>query len=205
MKISFVFTLFFLLFTVPIPPCTAEEAPSGAAVDVIKLLNTTLTDCMKRGSELGYAGRYGLLEPVMQQAFFFTYMVRKSCGSSWDALDADQQKQLLQKYITWSVGTYAERFKNYKGQQFVIVAAQPVRKKYMKVTSHMINAEKKVREFIYFLLQDKGNWRIVDIQIEGVSQLSMTRSQFKSVLNDQGSEGLLNILNEKIDQLNTDD
>ena len=52
--------------------------------------------------------------------------------------------------------------------------------------------------------KDKENWGIVDIQVEGVGQLSLTRSQFKSVLRDLGIDGLLENLNEKIRILNQD-
>jgi ABC-type transporter MlaC component len=42
---------------------------------------------------------------------------------------------------------------------------------------------------------------IVDVQVEGVSQLSLTRSQFKTVLKDKGVGGLLAVLDEKINAL----
>ena len=202
MKKSIVFILFFLLSTTGTTPLAGEPLPPDPAIAVIETLNSTLLECMKRGEELGYSGRYALLDPVMTQAFSFAYMARKSCGSYWKGLDSSQQTQLLDKYITWSVGTYAERFKKHSGQRFEIVSSEPIRGKYIKVISHIVKPDKKIRKFSYILMEDKGSWRIVDIQVEGVSQLSLTRSQFKSVLKDQGFEGLLEVLNEKISTLN---
>jgi len=198
--------LFFLLCITAIPALSSEQLPSGPAVDAIDALNATLLDCMKRGDELGYSGRYGLLAPVMTKHFSFSYMVRKSSGTYWKDLNDNQQQQLLEKYITWSVGMYAQRFKKYKGQQFIVVASEPVRKKYMMVMSHIVKSNQEIREFKYVLLKINDAWLIVDIQIEGVSQLSLTRAQFKSVLKDQGIDGLLEILDEKIsllDQVST--
>ncbi len=203
MKKFFVPALFFLLSsTVVVFHLSAEPLPSGPAVDAIEKLNTTLLDCMKRGEELGYSGRYGLLEPVMRKHFFFLYMVRKSSGTYWKNMDIKQQQQLLEKYITWSVGTYAQRFKTYKGQQFVVVSSGAVRGKYMMVISHIIKTDQETREFKYVLIESDGDWLIVDIQIQGISQLSLTRAQFKSVLKSQGIDGLLKILDEKINKLN---
>ena len=201
MKKFSVMALFFLLFTISVSHLSAEQLPSGPAVDVIETLNGTLLECMKGGDELGYSGRYDLLEPVMKKHFFFSYMVRKSSGSYWKDLDINQQQQLLEKYITWSVGTYAQRFKKYKGQQFMVVSSGSVRGKYMMVISHIIKTDKEVREFKYILSESDGAWLIVDIQIEGISQLSLTRAQFKSVLKTKGIDGLLNVLDEKISKL----
>lgn len=201
MKKPVVFILSFLLATIPVRLLSGEQSPSGPAVEVITSLNASLLDSMKRGDELGYSGRYALLEPVMKRSFSYPYMVRKSCGSYWKELTENQQKQLLEKYITWSVGRYAEGFKEYKKQQFVVISSEYIRKKYMMVTSNLVKEDQEVREFKYILLQNDGVWLIVDIQVEGVSQLSLTRAQFKSVLKDQGIERLMKILDEKISKL----
>ena len=197
MKKSFTFFVFFLVLTSPHVLLCQEPPLSGPAVGVIETLNITLLDCMKRGDELGYSGRYALLEPVLNRSFYFLYMIVKSSGSYWKNLGVNNQKQLLEKYTAWSVATYASRFKKYKGQQFIVVSSKPFRKKYMKVVSHIVKNNDKIRKFTYLLAKNKGSWFIVDIQVEGVSQLSLTRAQFKSVLKDKGIEGLLKVLDEK--------
>jgi len=201
-KIVFSALVFFLctISAAPLLGGAISPAEEGAA-KVISALNRTLLECMKRGDELGYSGRYALLEPVMKQTFFFAYMVRKSTGSYWKQLDSDQKKKLVATYITWSVGRYAERFKEYKGQQFVIVSSEPFLKKYRKVVVHIIKQDGKKRKLNYLLAEHKGAWVIVDIQVKGVSQLSLTRAQFKSVLKDQGYDGLSKLLNDKINAL----
>jgi len=202
MKKNVVFALLFFLFTVHTAFLYGKELPvPEGAVEVIETLNGTLVDCMKRGNELGYPGRYALLEPVMKQAFFFSYMVRKSTGAYWKMLDPSQQKKLIETYITWSVGKYAQRFNEYKGQQFLVVSSEPYLKKYIKVVVQIIKQDGSKRQLNYLLVKNKGAWLIVDIQVKGVSQLSLTRAQFKSVLKDQGIDGLLALLDTKIHNL----
>jgi hypothetical protein len=53
-------------------------------------------------------------------------------------------------------------------------------------------------EFHYLLRQVEGRWRIVDIQISGVSQLALYRSQFVSVIRNKGFDALVAMLKEKI-------
>jgi phospholipid transport system substrate-binding protein len=193
--------LFFLFTLLALPLCGKESPLNDGAVEVIETLNGVLVDCMKRGDELGYSGRYALLEPVMKQAFFFSYMVRKSTGAFWKNLDSGQQKKLIERYITWSVGRYAQRFNSYKGQQFLVVSSEPFLKKYIKVIVEIIKQDGSKRQLNYLLANNKGAWVIVDIQVKGVSQLSLTRAQFKSVLKNQGIDGLLELLDTKIHNL----
>ncbi len=191
---SFLVFLFSLVVTAP-----AEKITDPAAL-VIEKLNTVLVECMQRSDELGYGGRYRLLEPVMKKTFYYSLMVRKSTGSFWKDMTEEQQKELLEKYITWSIATYADRFSTYKSQQFIVVSTEPVHKKYRRVIVHIVKKNKKKRILEYLLIEDKatGAWRIIDIRVKGVSQLALTRAQFKSILKKQGVGGLLKLLDKKI-------
>jgi len=206
MKKNIVFIVLFLGIIIQALPLYGDNLPAeDGAVAVIETLNRVLIESMKQGEELGFPGRFILLEPVMKQTFFFSYMVRKSTGSYWKELDSEQQKKLVETYITWSVGKYAQRFNEYKGQQFLIVSGDPFKKKYKKVVVHIIKQDGKKRELNYILAKSEDSWLIVDIQVKGVSQLSLTRAQFRSVLKDKGYDGLLELLHEKIITLEHDD
>ena len=180
----------------------AEESPEAAA-RAVEQLNATLLQCMQKGPQLGFSGRYALLEPVMKKYFFYSLMVKKSTGSWWRQMTASQQKELLDKYITWSISTYANRFASYRGQRFVVAAARPVHRKYMQVVVHIIKPDrrKRVLEYLLAMDQEKKLWRIVDVRVKGVSQLALTRAQFKSILQKQGIEGLLALLDKKIQKV----
>ncbi len=197
-------TLCSLMFIVLSNSLFAAQVPSESAVQVIEKFDAVLLECLKRSDELGYSGRYALLEPIMKKTFFYSLMVRKSTGSYWKTMSEVQKEELLDKYITWSVGSYADRFTGYKGQQFKVISSKPVRTKYMRVTVRIKKADKPERRLAYLLMKDRGFWRIIDIKVKGVSQLSLTRAQFKSVLKKEGFEGLLKIIDEKIKAFNHD-
>lgn len=197
------FILFFLCCLLLSPvffSLALAEKPPETATQVVEQLDATLLECMKKGQELGFSGRYALLEPVMKKYFFYPLMVKKTTGSWWRSMTTSQQKELLEKYITWSIGSYADRFSSYKGQQFIIAATRPVHEKYMQVVVHIVKADKRKRILEYLLARDpdKKLWRIVDVRVKGVSQLALTRAQFKSILKKQGVEGLLELLDDKI-------
>ena len=54
----------------------------------------------------------------------------------------------------------------------------------------------------YRLRQVDGEWRIIDIYLNGtISELALRRSEYSSVLKREGFEKLLTTLNDKVDEL----
>jgi|AntAceMinimDraft_9_1070365.scaffolds.fasta_scaffold06299_3 phospholipid transport system substrate-binding protein len=185
-----------------VSPLLGQPLQSKSA-DVIEKLNAALVESMKKGDELGFFRRYRLLEPVIKNSFDFPYIIRKVTGKYWKDMDENQRKMLLNNYTVWTVAKYAQRFHHYKGQKFEVVSESEFRPQVMSVRSNLIKADKEIIEFRYFLLENKGIWRIADIQVSGVSQLAINRTQFKQVLKDKGFDGLNTGLKEKVKELST--
>jgi phospholipid transport system substrate-binding protein len=175
----------------------AGPVPADPVETVIRETNAALLEIMKRSSELTFEQRYEILEQVMRKAFYFSFMLRKSCGSYWLEMDEAQHAALLEKYIGWSVGTYVAQFDKYNNHHFSVDATEVYRNDYRIVTSTLQN-DNKSTTFHYILAAAPDGWRIIDIQINGVSQLSQSRAQIKAVLKAEGPEGLLRNLDEKI-------
>ena len=173
------------------------------AADVIEKLNAALVESMKSGDELGFSGRYRLLEPVIKNSFDFKYIIKKVTGKYWKDMDENQRKVLLSNYTVWTISKYAQRFHQYKGQRFEVVSETEFRPQVMSVKSNLIKANKEIIEFRYFMLENNGSWRVIDIQVSGVSQLAMNRAQFTQVLKDEGFDGLNEGLKEKIKELSS--
>jgi len=51
--------------------------------------------------------------------------------------------------------------------------------------------------FSYLMRMVEDRWRVVDIQISGVSQLALTRAQFTEVMKSKGLDGLITMLKNK--------
>jgi phospholipid transport system substrate-binding protein len=168
---------------------------------VIKTFNAALLESMKRADELGYSGRYKLLDPVVGNSFALSYMAGQSLGRYWKVLKETEQNMLVKMYSEWSVATYARRFDGYSGEQFEVVSESAPDQGTVTVISKIIRPEKEGAVFHYKLRKIDGNWRIVDIQISGVSQLALTRSQFTSVMKEKGFDGLIALLKTKIEGL----
>jgi phospholipid transport system substrate-binding protein len=189
--ISIIFCLSTMLFS------SFGRAEQPAPSDVIKKFNATLIDSMKRAKELGYSGRYQLLEPVIKDSFTLSYMATIAVGKYWKTLNEKEKRLLLDTYTEWTIATYAGRFDDYSGEKFELISASKPDQDTVTVISRLIESDED-RDFYYRLRKMEGKWRIVDIQISGVSQLALTRSQFVNVINSKGFSALISILKEKI-------
>jgi phospholipid transport system substrate-binding protein len=186
-----------LMFTVLSPICaTGEQLRPG---EVIERFDSKLIECMKRAKELGYHGRYRLLEPVVRDSFALPFMASQSAGSYWKTLKDEDKTLLLRTYTEWSIATYAGRFDDYSGERFDMVSASEPERGTVTVVSRLIGPHGGETVFHYTLQNINNKWRIVDIQISGVSQLALTRSQFLSVITDRGFDGLISMLRRRIE------
>jgi phospholipid transport system substrate-binding protein len=176
-------------------PVGGKAEQTGPA-EVIKKFNGALLDSMKGGKELGYSGRYKLLEPVIKDSFALSYMASVTVGQYWKKLTEKERRSLVETYTEWTIATYAGRFDEYSGEKFEVVSESKLNPDNSTVLSKLY--AKKERDFHYRLRRIEGKWRIVDIQVSGVSQLALTRSQFVSVLRDEGFNALISMLKKKI-------
>jgi phospholipid transport system substrate-binding protein len=188
--VSFILVLFFVLT----PLYTeAEQTPEQN----IKTFNAALLQAMKKGDELGYAGRYKLLQPVIEDTFALSFMADASIGRYARTINKEQRRVYLKNYAQWTIATYAGRFDGYSGERFdVLSASKPVRGT-VTVVSRLTKSDGDEIDFYYLLRDIEQKWRVVDIRITGVSQLALTRSQFINILKEKGFDGLISMLKEK--------
>lgn len=177
------------------------RADTSGAAGVIKTFNATLMECMKGADGLGYSGRFKMLEPVVKNSFALSYMASQSVGRYWKTFQEREQNTLLKTYTEWSIATYARRFDEYLGERFEVVSESAPDQGTVTVVSKIIQPNKEDVVFYYKLRIIDRAWRIVDIQVSGVSQLALTRSQFVNVIKEKGFEGLIALLKNKIEVL----
>lgn len=187
------FILFTCLFLLPAAGGADQKDPEAS----VKRMNSALLDCMKRAKEIGFRGRYKLLDPVIHDVFALTFMGEVSMGSYWKGLSPEQKKLFLDTYTDWTITSYAGNFDGYSGESFRIREGQKSSGNTVTVLSDLVRPHEESIDFNYSLRKIQDKWRIVDIRIEGVSQLALTRSQFVSIMKNKGFDGLIATLKEK--------
>jgi phospholipid transport system substrate-binding protein len=185
----------------PVPGWPVQKG----AEEVVKKMNYSLLESMKRSEEIGFRGRYNLLSPVIKDVFALTFMGQVSMGSYWKGLSPEQRKQFLETYTDWTICSYAKNFDGYSGEKFEIRDEEEDKGDRVVVISNLVRPHEDNVDFYYTLRRFQDKWRIVDIRIEGVSQLALTRGQFVSVMKKKGFDGLIAALKEKITALRSNE
>jgi phospholipid transport system substrate-binding protein len=184
-----------LVLTLSLP---AEASDTDSAVKVVEKLHAVLLDVMKQAKTLGYKGRYQRLAPVVTSSYDLPFISKVVVGRYWSRLSPEQQEQFINTFTKLSIATYANQFAGYSGERFKTLSAEESPRGHLIIKTILIKANGEEIALDYILHQKKHQWQIINVIAQGVSDLSLKRAQYTSYLKENGFDGLLQKINEKI-------
>lgn len=176
----------------------AQDSQSDTPENVIQGLQETFIQAMKKGDELGYRGRLELMTPIINRSHDIDTIIRSILGANWNKLDGEQQQKITETFRKLSIATYAERFNHYDGERFEITEQRSLPRDQILVRSKLIPADGNSINFDYVLHQSKEGWRIINILVDGVSDLALKRAEYNAILKRDGFQALIAMLEQKI-------
>jgi phospholipid transport system substrate-binding protein len=184
----------------------AGVATPAWAADPAATLNAfyaVLLSVMKDGQRLGFAGRRDKLAPAVRQAYDLALMTRLVVGLGWQSMSPSDQQQVVDAFGDFSIASYASQFDDYSGESFdVNPKADPAPGGDVIVRTKLIQPNDKPVPLDYLERNVGGSWKIIDVYLNGtVSQLATRRSEFSSVLRQQGVSGLIALLKQRTAQM----
>jgi phospholipid transport system substrate-binding protein len=178
----------------------AQSAPDPATV--IGGFYATLLDCMKRGPELGFEGRYQLIEPSLNATFDVVTMCKIAIGPEWTKLSGGAKGALIVTFNKYMVTTYASRFKFFKNQEFRIGEASPAGDGRVLLKTQLIKSDGEAVELNYLFRLNKNAWSAIDVYLAGaISQVAQLRAEFATTMQTGGADALIASLEQKIADL----
>jgi len=179
-------------------PVHAAPASGG---DTVQGLYDALLSTMKNGRILGQSGRFTQLAPVIRRSFDIDSMARLSVGSSWAGLSEAQRQQMTESFGRYISAINADRFDSYNGQKLQVTGEQQAQSGVM-VKSQIIKANGEPVKVDYMMHRNGEGWLISDIYLDGaISEVATRRSEFATILRNEGIDGLITALNRKADIL----
>lgn len=119
-------------------------------------------------------------------------------GTYWRRMTPEQRTEYLNLFGEWVLKTYSIRLGGYSGEQFKVLSTSPAGQRDVLVKTRIdksggngFNASWRVRKI-------DGGYKIIDIYVEGVSMAITQRSEFESILQRQGIDGLIGMLKDKV-------
>ena len=105
-------------------------------------------------------------------------------GVYWRKATAEEKDAFLKSFMDFTTKVWADRFDMYQGQKIVFNGVRNADKNQYYVNSTIENNPPV--EVIWRLKQKDGQYRIVDIVVEGVSMAMSYRNEYSSFLQTNG-------------------
>jgi phospholipid transport system substrate-binding protein len=173
----------------------ASAADPSSAPALVEHFYGTLLAVMKQAKQLSFDERYNRLAPTIERTFDLGLMTRIAVGPGWAQLAPDQQQRLSAAFARYSISTYANRFDDYGGERFEVSPATKPNPNGVIVESWLIKSNGEKVTLNYLLRQDAGSWKVIDVYLSGtVSELATRRSEFVAVLQRDGADGLVQMI-----------
>jgi phospholipid transport system substrate-binding protein len=180
---------------------SAYAATNDPAAIQVQRLHTSLLDSMRAGRRLAITDRYRKLEPVIEQVFDLPLMTRLAIGPGWTNFSAEQQQSAIAAFTRLTIASYVHNFNEFAGEKFEIDDNILSRSADKIVQTKMFSSHDAPASLVYRMRESGGLWKIIDVSYDGVSELTMRRSDFAAAIAAGGAPVLIAHLNELSDVL----
>ena len=140
------------------------------------------------------------LRDINSVIFDSTKMIKIIYGRKWKKLDESQKEELQLKFLDFLTYNYVKRFKNMNEAYFTEKNIEKIDE-----TRILVNTELNIKgeipiEISYLCSKNtEGNWKIFDVILKGsISEISTKKSDFSSIIDNEGADGLIKTLDSKI-------
>jgi phospholipid transport system substrate-binding protein len=176
---------------------SAPIAFASEARQTVEILHAALLESMKGGAQLGFEGRREQLAPVLDEVFDFRTISRLVTGRHWAGMSETQQGEFVGVFAQLSASTYAENFDEFGGQKFETRTSEK-KKNAEVVRTVLLSPDGDEVSLNYLLARHGEEWRIVNVIAEGVSDISLKRTEYAAVIGQEGVGGLIAKLRAKV-------
>jgi len=151
-------------------------------------LDAVFTVLQKKGLEQ-QAKNQEIVE-IVTPMFDFELMARLSLGKKhWPGLSQDKKERFTELFIKRLKASYLRNFTLYTDEKLFYEPSVQVKKK-IHAPTYLVSKNKKI-SILYKFYKAGNDWKIYDLEIQGVSIIRSYRSQFSRILESGTVDDLL--------------
>lgn len=180
----------------------AQTQATNEAPDVlVKRVTNEVLEIVRKDKDIQSGDRRKVLDLVDAKVlphFNFARMTQLAVARDWRAASPAQQRILTDEFRTLLVRTYSKALTEYKNQ---VIEFKPFSMKTdetdVKVRTQVIQSGAKPIALDYYLEKLPLGWKVVDIEVGGISLVTNYRESFASEVRSGGIDGLIKTLQTK--------
>jgi len=169
----------------------APSAYAAAPADTVTGFHEVLIGNMKQGATLGCSGRSAKIATAVDGGFDLPYLASKVMRRQWKTLSEEQRMQFTATFRELVLATYTSQFSRYDGEQFETLSTKELADGTRQVNAKLKLGSGNPVNFDYVLRDVNGEWRIVNVVADGVSDLAIRASQYDKAFKSVGFDGLI--------------
>lgn len=146
------------------------------------------------------AEREKSIEEIAYARFDFERMSKLVLAKNFKTLSDAQKEGFTTEFKKHLSLTYGRKLDNYTNEKIEVGAARAENNGDVSVKTKILGGSANGVEIEYRLREDAGQWRVIDVIIEGVSLIANFRSQVQDIIRAEGPDKLI----EKLHQKNTE-
>lgn len=183
------------------PAAAADKTPDEAKAFISNLAQQAISTVAQR--ELSDTERNDRFRRLFVSSFDLPQISQFVLGRYWRSATPEQQQDFIKLFQEMQVLNWAQRFKDYKGENLQVTNSSKDDKGFT-VESQLNHAPAQPMPVQWKVRQgEDGQLRVTDIVVEGVSMAITQRSDYNSMLQGNGGkvDALLTALRTKVDQM----
>lgn len=170
----------------------SPQAVEGAAAFIADLAQQAIRILQSNSGDL--EAREAQFRVLLATGFDMPFIGRFVLGKHWRKATPEQRSDYQALFTEFILKTYSRRLGGYAGETFSVVGAKPAGKKDVMVKTQIVQAGGPPIKADWRVRPRNGQYKIIDIMIEGISMAVTQRSEFNAVIQQQGFQGLLQAL-----------
>ncbi len=170
----------------------AVETPTAVVQQTADAVVAVLAD-----KSLSVEQRRHKVEDIVYAHFDFETLSRLVLARNWKELTPEQQKSFVEEFKRHLSVTYGKNVENYNNEKAVVIGDRAEARDDWTVKTKVVRPNADDILMDYRLRKEGGEWRVIDVTIEGVSLVANFRAQFQEIISRDGAAKLIQLLHEK--------
>jgi phospholipid transport system substrate-binding protein len=170
---------------------TAQEQLKGAIERVVSTLDSAAMKGEGKAAE-----RRAAVRQIANEIFDFGEIARRSLGRYWQPLSEAQRDEFVGLFSDLLERSYISKIELYGGEK-IIYNGERVDGDLAVVSTKIITKNGTEVPIDYRLFRRGDNWKVYDVNIEGISLVSNYRTQFNKIIQSSGFNTLVDRMKAK--------
>ena len=170
--------------------CQSAAAENKASAEALLKANLAAVFAVLQKQDLDQEAKNREIIEIVNPMFDFSLMAKLTLGRKyWPGLTPEQKESFTQLFIKRLRASYLDSLTLYTDEKVIYEAPVEVKQK-IHIPTYLVSQNNKI-SIRYKFYHSESNWKIYDLEIQGVSIVRSYRSQFHEILKSGTIDDLL--------------